>query len=285
MLYRGYDQQALDDQYNARKSCPDVEAYLARWPESSHNLRQSAACELDLGFGESAAERLDIFPGEGPRAPLLVFIHGGYWRAFDKQQFSFVANGFRAAGITVAVVNYALAPGVTMDEIVRQNRAALAWLHGNAARHGADPDRLHVAGHSAGGHLTAMMMCTDWPAFEAGLPRDLVKGGCAVSGLYDLEPIRLSYLNAEVRLNEEMARRNSPLHLDPVATTPLILSVGGAESDEFRRQTTAFADHWRQSGRQLDELVMPGLDHFAIMEALADPDSVLAGAVHRMMLG
>jgi arylformamidase len=285
MHYRGYDQQALDDQYNARKACPDIESYLARWPQSSHELRQGGACDLDLAFGESAAETLDIFHAEGARPPLLVFIHGGYWRAFDKDDFSFVARGYLAAGISVAVINYALAPGVTMDEIVRQNRAALAWLHRNAGRHGADPDRLYVSGHSAGGHLTAMMMCTDWPAFEPGLPADLVKGGCAISGLYDLEPIRLSYLNAEVGLDPEMARRNSPLHLAPASAAPFMLCVGGGESDEFHRQTREFADHWRHDGRPLEVMTPPGLDHFAIMEAFADVESALARAVRRQVLG
>lgn len=285
MVYRDYDQQALDDQYNARKACPDVESYLARWPSASHELRQGGACDLDLAFGESAAERLDIFHAEGARSPLLVFIHGGYWRALDKHDFSFVAPGYLAAGISVALINYALAPGVTMDEIVGQNRAALAWLYRNAADHGADPDRLYVSGHSAGGHLTAMMMCTDWPAFEPGLPADLVKGGCAISGLYDLEPIRLSYLNAEVGLDPETARRNSPLHLAPRSEAPFMLSVGGGESDEFHRQTKEFAAHWRRSGRPLEVIMPPGLDHFAIVEAFADAESALAQALQRQMLG
>ncbi len=285
MLYRQYDQQGLDDQYNARKACPNVETYLEGWPRRSRDLRESADCALDLAYGPGADERLDFFPAEAAGAPVLMFIHGGYWRALGKDDFSFAAEAFISSGVAVAVIDYALAPRVTVDEIVRQCRAALVWLHGNAARHGGDPERIHVAGHSAGGHLTAMMLSTDWPEFEAGLPADLVKGGCAVSGLFDLEPIRLSYLNEDVRLDEDMVRRNSPLHHVPARAAPLILSVGGGESDEFHRQARDYAARWRAAGLALEETAMPGMDHFAIMDAFADPGSALAAAARRQILG
>lgn len=285
MVYRDYDQQGLDDQYNARKACPNVEEYLERWPAESRRVRESLECRLGVPYGPSAAETLDIFPATGGRAPVLMFIHGGYWRAFSKNEFSFVAEAYVADGITVAVVDYALAPAVTMDEIVRQCRAALAWLYRNVADHGGDPGRLHVGGHSAGGHLTAMMMSTDWPAFEDGLPADLIKSGSAVSGLFDLEPIRLSYLNEDVRLDEDMVRRNSPIALAPAAAGPLILSVGGAESDEFHRQRSDYAEHWRAAGLEPREAIPPGLDHFGVMEDFAAPSGMVYRATREQIAG
>jgi arylformamidase len=281
MIYREYDQQGLDDQYNARLACPNVEEYLERWPAESQRVRESLECRLGVPYGPSAAETLDIFPAAGGRAPVLMFIHGGYWRAFSKNEFSFAAEAYVADGITVAVVDYALAPTVTMDEIVRQCRAALAWLHHNVAEHGGDPGSLHVGGHSAGGHLTAMMMSTDWPAFEEGLPADLIKSGSAVSGLFDLEPIRLSYLNEEVRLDEDMVRRNSPIGLAPAAAGPLTLSVGGGESDEFHRQMDGYAARWRAAGLEPGQVKPPGLDHFGVMDDFA----LASGAVYQATRG
>lgn len=284
-MYRGYDQQALDDQYNARKACPNVEDYLERWPAWSRRVRETTACDLDIVFDPSTGESLDIFRADEPGAPVLAFIHGGYWRAFGKSDFSFVADGFVPSGITVAVVDYALAPGVTLDEIVRQCRAALAWLYRDAAHWGSDPERLWVSGHSAGGQLSAMMMSTDWPALEPGLPAGLVKGGCALSGLFDLEPIRLSYLNRDLRLDRDMARRNSPIHHLPPAAGPLVLSVGGAESDEFHRQARDYAARWKAAGLPSEEVAMPGMDHFAVMEAFADPKSAVVKVLQRQILG
>jgi arylformamidase len=285
MVYRGYDQDGLDDQYNARKACPNVDEYIERWPASSRGLRETLDCRLDVPYGPSAAETVDIFPAANAGAPVLMFIHGGYWRAFSKNEFSFVAESYVADGTTVVVVDYALAPIVTVDEIVRQCRAAMAWLHHNIADYGGDPDRLYVSGHSAGGHLTAMLMSTDWPAFAPALPGDLVKGGCAVSGLFDLEPIRLSYLNAEVRLDAEMARRNSPVYLVPGAASPLILAVGGGESNEFHRQQREYAARWQAAGLALEEVVPPGLDHFGVMDDFAASEGAVFQALARLIAG
>src|SRR5262249_55797717 len=153
--------------------------------EESEAVRRARACTLDIAYD---VETLDLFPAEKMPAPCLLFIHGGYWQALDKSDFSYLVPPFQDARVVGAVGNNTLAPEAKIDEIVRQNRAAVAWLHHHAGEHGIDPERIHVAGHSAGGHLTAMVLATDWTAF--GLDHNPVRGACAISGLYDLEPIR-----------------------------------------------------------------------------------------------
>jgi len=174
-----------------------------------------------------------------------VFVHGGYWHRLDKTDFSFVAGACRETA--TVVVNYALVPTVDLDELVRQVRASVAWVHANARSFGGDPARITVSGHSAGGHLVAMLLATDWPQF--GVPADVVKAGCAISGLYDLEPIRLCYLNEVLGLTPESARHNSPVHLKPTGRAPLVLAVGADEGPEYHRQTTDLAAACRSRSR------------------------------------
>src|SRR5262245_12955792 len=184
MLYRGMDRAQLDAAYNNGAAVKNVDAIRADWDARSAAVRKNARGHLDLRYGDAARQRLDLFLADRPHAPTLLFIHGGYWQANDKERFSFVAAGPLARGINVAVVEYTLAPEARMDAIVGEIRRSVAWLSEHLRDHGADPARILVSGHSAGGHLTAAMM---------NLPA--VKGGLAISGLYDLEPIRLNYLN------------------------------------------------------------------------------------------
>ena len=179
------------------------------------------------------------------------------------------------------MVNYTLAPKAKMDEIVRQNRAAVAWLARRARENGIDPARIHVAGHSAGGHLTAMVLATDWTAF--GLDHNPVRGACAISGLYDLEPIRLCYLNDVLGLDAAMAERNSPLHHLPRRSPPLILSVGTGETDEFLRQQAEFASAWRKAHLALEIADQPGDHHYEVVGRLGQPKSPLHQAVMRQI--
>ncbi|MBI3455311.1 MAG: alpha/beta hydrolase [Candidatus Rokubacteria bacterium] len=282
-IFRDYDQKALDREYDNRGKVADFADYLARYPKASEATRRTLPCRLDLRFGPNAGETLDVFPAAGPRpAPIQVFIHGGYWRALDKADFSFVARAFQPAGAATVVLNYALIPAVDMDELVRQCRAAIAWLYGHAGSFGGDPERIFVSGHSAGGHLVAMLMATDWPAF-AGLAADLVKGGCGISGLYDLEPIRLSYLNETLRLTPEVARRHSPVRLAPACRAPLLLPVGALEGPEYHRQTAELAAAWRQRGVLSEVMDMAGHHHFSIITQLEDPASELSRAILRQM--
>ncbi len=283
-VFLGYDQAALDREYDNSGKVANAAEYIARYPAESARARAALPARLDLRYGPAPGEALDLFlpEGEGP-APVHGFVHGGYWRSLGKADFSYVARGFQPAGALVAVIDYALIPTVDMDELVRQVRASVAWLYRNAAAFGGDPERITVSGHSAGGHLVAMLMSTDWGRF-AGLPADVVKAGCGISGLYDLEPIRLSYLNDTLGLTPEMARRNSPVHLVPAtARGPLLLAVGGLEGDEYHRQTESFATAWRRRGLAAEVLDMDGHDHFSIVTELLDPGTPLSRAVLRLM--
>ncbi len=276
------ERDRLDAQYNLRARHPDHPAFFARYAEWSARTRRDLACETGLAYGPSAAEAVDVFPARAPGAPLHVFIHGGYWQSRDRSEFSFVAAGLAPAGVAVAVGGYALAPAVDMGEIVRQNRAAVAWLYRNAARFNADPGRIFVSGHSAGGHLAAMLMATDWPAF-GDLPEGVVKGGCAISGVFDLEPVRKCYLNEALKLDEEAARRNSPLHRPPAPGTRLALAVGGDETDAFLDQSRTFAAACASRGVDVTHMVIPDLNHFEIIELLGRPESVLVAAIRAQM--
>jgi arylformamidase len=282
-VFFGYDQAALDREYNNSGKVANVADYLAWYPGESARARETRPARLDLRYGPRPGETLDLFlpEGHGPW-PVHVFVHGGYWRSLDKQDFSFVARAFQPAGVLVAVVNYALVPTVDMDELVRQVRASVAWLHRNVAALGGDPARLTVSGHSAGGHLVAMLMSTDWSRF-ADLPPDVVKAGCGISGLYDLEPIRLCYLNATLGLTMEAARRNSPVHLVPASAGHLLLPVGEKEGDEYHRQTESLAAAWRRRGLRVDVMDMAGHDHFSIITELGAPGAPLSRAILRQI--
>ncbi len=281
-IFLGYDRAALDREYNNRGKVADFADYLARYTRESEATRRALPCRLDLPYGTKPGETLDVFPAPGPRpAPIHLFVHGGYWMALDKAEFSFVARAFHGAGAAVVVINYALIPTVDMDELVRQCRASVAWVHANAASFGGDPDRIFVSGHSAGGHLVAMLMAGDWPT--VGLPRDVIKGACGISGLYDLDPIRLCYLDDTLRLTPEEARRNSPIYLAPSSLASLLLPVGALEGPEYHRQTETLAAVWRKQGVPCEVLDMAGIHHFSIVSQLEDPGSALSRAILRQM--
>ncbi len=282
-VFREYDQAALDREYDNRGKVTDSADYLARYPRESEAARRDFECRFDVRYGPNPGETLDAFPATAPRpAPIQVFIHGGYWRALDKADFSFVVRAFRPAGAAVVAINYGLIPAIDMDELVRQCRAAIAWIYRNGESFGGDPARIFISGHSAGGHLVAMLMSTDWPAFDR-LPADVIKAGCGISGLYDLEPIRLCYLNETLKLTPEQARRNSPVLQVPGRSGPLLLAVGALEGPEYLRQTNDLAAAWRGRGLTCDVLEMSGLNHFSIIGQLEDPASDLSHAMLRQM--
>lgn len=281
-MYREYTQEQLDTQYNLRARHPEFQDHFDRWEQESEQVRARLRCNLDIAYGDSPRQTVDIFPAQAEGAPVNVFIHGGYWQALDKNFFSYMAEPVVAAGAVLVQVGYDLAPQVGMDEIVRQVRQSLVWVFRNAASFNGDSARLYVSGHSAGGHLTAMMMGTDWES-EGDLPSDLVKGGCAVSGLFDLEPIRLCYLNEVVGMDEDVARRNSPVEHLPARGAPLIAAVGGGETEGFLRQNSEFSAAWRSKGFPVEEMVLPGLNHFTIVEELGKMESPLIRAILKQM--
>ncbi|MEJ2221889.1 MAG: alpha/beta hydrolase [Desulfobacterales bacterium] len=283
MYYLNYDKPGLDAQYNLRAAVKEYQAYFDEWSLSSQKARSKLPGELDLAYGSGSLETLDIFFTGRPNAPLLVFIHGGYWQGLDKNQFSHIADGFVNNGVATAVVNYSLAPEVSVDEIVRQNRTALAWIWRHADNFGYDPDRIHVCGHSAGGHLAVVLAATDWASFDQALPPDLIKGVCAVSGIFDLEPIRRCYLNDVLGMDAAVSKRNSPLYNLPDNSIPLILAVGELETDEFQRQTQILAECWRSRGFPADVIHMAGFHHFSVVNELVRSKSPLNQAVLRQI--
>ncbi|MXY41364.1 MAG: alpha/beta hydrolase fold domain-containing protein [Rhodospirillaceae bacterium] len=282
-LYRNFRAQAeIDAQYDVEASVEDFGATVEFFLSNSERVRRKLKPALDIAYGPTAAEHLDLYPARAPDAPLHLFIHGGYWHSLSSKEFSFVAEGLVEAGVAVAVLNYDLCPNVTMTEIVRQNRAAVKWLYENAARHNCDPERISVSGHSAGGHLTAMLMATDW-AGAWGLPADVVKSGCAISGLFDLAPFAHSWLQPKLKLDAGEIARNSPILHIPQAAGPLIVTLGGDESAEFHRQSQDFLAAWTRAGLPGTYLDLPGLNHFTVLEGYMDRRSPLCSAILRQI--
>ncbi len=279
-----YTVDFCEREYNARAMIPDHPQVFARWAEQAAATRRLRACLLDLRYGDGADERLDLFPARSDGAPLLVFIHGGYWRSLDKSDFSWMAPAFVNHGASVALLNYGLAPQTPMEEIVRQMLRAHAWLYRNADRYGFDPNRIFVSGHSAGGHLAAMMMAALWPVFAPDLPADLIKGGLPISGLFDLEPlIYAPFVNADLQLDRARARRLSPVLMPPATSAPLITAAGALESSEFRRQSELLGKAWPKNF--VRNLFVTGANHLTVCDELADPASPLFDAaldlIHR----
>jgi arylformamidase len=268
--------------YNNRELVPDHPQYLARWAEDSKRARDTMTSHLDLRYGDMPGETLDLFPARKGDGSCLMFIHGGYWRALDKRDFSYLAPTLVDGGISLAVVNHDLCPRISMEEIVRQMLRASRWLWLHAEDYGMDQDRLYVSGHSAGGHLSAMLMCALWPAFDARLPKDLWKGALAISGLYDLRPlVHVDWLNVDLRLDETGALRLSPAFLPPATRAPVMTAVGGSESSEFLRQNALLRSRWRAAFA--GDIAMPGRHHFSVLDALADPKSALFQGVRKLM--
>jgi acetyl esterase/lipase len=273
MLYRGMDRAALDAAYNnaAAVGLPRRDAYVAARVARSDAFRRAHAGRIDLRYGDAPRQRLDVFAAGAAGAPTLVFIHGGYWQQNDKEPFAFLGEGVLPAGFNLAVVEYTLAPAARMDAIVAEIRAAVAWVIEHAKELGGDPGRVFVSGHSAGGHLTAMAMSD---------PR--VAGGVAISGIYDLEPIRLNYLNEKLGLDADEARRNSPmLHL-PSRAAPLVVTVGLGELPELIRQSEEYAAAGQKRGLPVRYLPLAGHDHFSILDELARPDGSLVSALRTL---
>ena len=281
------DRAALDANYNLRAAVPDHPVYFARYEAASQAFRQRAAGRLDLAYGDSPRQAIDLFLPQTAIAqeaapPLLVFIHGGYWQRFDRKDFSFVAAPLVGAGAAVALLGYDLAPVVDMDRIVAEVRQGIAWLYRQGAAQGVDAARIFLAGHSAGGHLAAMALATDWQG-ACGLPADTVKGACAISGVFDLEPIRRCYLNEVLGLDPEQARRNSPLHLPPGPPCPVTVIVGELETAAFHEQSRAYAARLEAAGWPCELVIQPGVDHFAIIMSMAEPGAPIVQAIRRQM--
>jgi arylformamidase len=276
----------LETEYSPRITVPDHAQIFARWARAAEDYRadmlKSGKAELGVSYGDTPRQFIDLFfPAAGETAPLVMFVHGGYWRAMDPSFHSHMARGLNERGFAVAVVGYDLCPIVTIADIIEQIRRACVFLWQRFSR------RLVVSGHSAGGHLTAAMVATDWQKLWPRVPSDLVPAGYAISGVFDLTPLVNTSMNQDFRLDAEEARRISPMFWPVPPGRALDATVGDLESSEFKRQSRSMADTWQQAKAATRYAELPG-NHFTVIDALADPNNAmvariaeLAGTVNR----
>jgi arylformamidase len=274
------DQRALDFHYNNQAQVPDPRRYLDWYSHASEAARARVDHIGGISYGLLPDEQLDIFrPAEaskGGRRPVVVFVHGGAWQHLDLGRSSFAAGTFTARGALYVPVGFSRMPAAgSLDEMVAQVRTALAWVWQHIDDYGGDRGRLHLIGHSSGGHLAAMALVTEWPKLF-GLPADLVRSAVLVSGIYDLEPVRLSYRNEMLRLDRAADLRNSPCRNLPAAGPPLLLVHGELETPEFKRQAQSFAESWQRRFANCRLMEVPGVNHYEVIETLTVPDSLLA---------
>ena len=275
-------QHALNMEYRARMSIPDADDYVERALARSDLIRKSLKCHLDVRYGDGPKQTLDIFPASHPVGAVFVFIHGGYWFQLDKDIYSEVAQPMVNAGVTTVLPNYDLCPDVTIPDIVEQVQHALVWVHDNITSYGGDPGRIHISGHSAGGHLTGMMLVTDWASLY-NRPRDLIKGSTPISGLFDIKPHRYTNLQPYIQLTAEDAMTHSPQFLPLHCNGPVICAVGGGETDSFRRQSREFAEKCQASGLETQYVEVADDHHFAITDRLSDRDDPLTKSIIAQM--
>ena len=285
-IYSSFDQAELDREYSPSSCVSDINVYLDEYRDVSRQAKENAiaseSCRADIAYGSSNDERLDLYlPGARSDAPLHVFIHGGYWRALSKEESAFAAPMFQQSGSYFAALDYSLAPSANLTEIVAQNRRAIACLYKTAGEWGFDRDRIYLSGSSAGAHLAIMMLLTDWSQYD--LPSDVVKGVCAVSGIYDLEPIRLSYVNEPLGMDSLEAENNSPMFHPIRNHCPIIFAYGDNETAEFKRQTNAYNEQLIASGETTILREVGDRNHFNVILDLAKPDSWLSRQVLRQM--
>ena len=271
----------LDAQYNNRARVPDHAHYFVQWARESQQARDGMSCVLDVPFmlptrkpSMPAAPTLDVFPAARPNSPVLLFIHGGWWRSLDKRDHSFIAPPFVAAGVTVVVPNYNLCPTVGIDTIAWQMAQALAWTHQHIAQHAGDPQRIVVAGHSAGGHLAAMLLCCDGRKVAPDLPAQMSASALSISGVFDMQPLRKTpFLKADLNLTAATAHRVSPAFF-PAPQGTLTAVYGALESEEFARQSRLIQTRWGDSVVPVCQAV-PDTNHFSVLNELAHPKALL----------
>ncbi|MEO8111319.1 MAG: alpha/beta hydrolase [Ginsengibacter sp.] len=274
-VYKHYDQQQLDAQYNNRLHVPDFADYYERWQKLSRQAEKEQAVFKDIFYGSHPLERLDIFPAANPNAKTLVFIHGGYWHLLDKNLFHFLVPTFLERNVTIVLLNYPLAPSASMDNIVSSCRNAMSWLQSNLTNYNGNPMQVYVAGHSAGGHLACMLLVNDDTNF--------LKGVVSLSGLYDLQPLMLSNINLVLQMDTAMSARNSPAYLKHSHPCPLLLAAGSDETCEFKEQALKMYENWKDKQGAVQLLNIPGKNHFSILDEVTEPGSLLQSAIFSLM--
>ena len=285
-VFLDYDDEQFDLQYDLTGK-DDVDAYEAAYQHMSDVVTQSdIKAHYGIHYGAGANERLDVFPAASSGAPVHIFIHGGYWREGDMAPWRFVANGVVGNDITLVLPTYDVSKDTRIGAIVEQMRKALEWTYHNIADYGGNPENITVSGHSAGGHLAAMLMATDWSG--RGLGNDKIKGVVAISGLFDMEAIRCCRFLREfysINLTPKEVESLSPNRLAPGTKCPLVLPVGENETEEYLRNTHLLADAWKNYGFPIKPMILPGHDHFSIMNELNDPASQLSTLIATVCAG
>ena len=279
--YKGFRPDEMEYQYNPRESVPEYPELAKTRAAQAKKVRDSAKSWLNVAYGDSPREMLDIYAADKPGGPVLVYIHGGYWRSGSKEDNCNFVPTFTKRGATVVLVEYDLCPQVTVTDIVRQTRAAIAWVYKNSTRYAGDSSRIFVAGHSAGGHLTAMALANDWT--KEGMPRDCIKGAVATSGVYDLDMVIKISVQEQVRMTPEVAKQNSPFLNPPKVKCPLVVAVGGAEPKGWQHMSEDYFNYVKQHGMNAEYLVVPGANHYTMSEKLLDDANPLTRAMIRQM--
>lgn len=270
-LWAGLTADEHENQYNPQRSVPDFKQFQARREGPNAAAKARLRCIADLAYGDHPLRKVDVYPATRPSAPVHLFFHGGYWRAQDKQNFAFVAAPLVDSGITAVIVNYELCPASTLDGVVDSALAAVEWTLRNIATHGGDPGRVTLSGHSAGAHLGAAVLATDWPA--RGLAADAVKGAVLISGIFDPAAAVRTSVNAEIGLTPAIIERHDYERRTPRILCPTWIIAGGREPWHWIDQSFRYAHHLRRHGGDPGVIVSPGHHHFDIMDQYRDVDS------------
>ena len=275
-------QEEIDLQFDLQNPCwdgaPDIENFLAQ----SAWVRANNECVEDILVGSRDEERVDIFPARKAGAPIVVFVHGGWWRIGTRKWFAFCVQGLLDMGFAVVAADYTLCPQVTIPDISNATRLAVRWAHDHAAVLKGDAGKIFITGHSAGGQQAGMMAVTDW-AGRYALPADVIKGAIPMSGLFDLRPFKTSWLQPKLQLTGDTVLSESPLFHIPDVAPPILVTLGDDESVEFHRQSTVFVDAWRSKGHRAEYYAAPGMDHNTSVLSLIDSNSELCQVVKKFI--
>ena len=266
-------------QYNPQKAFPNFKDYQAARAEPNRKAREELVSHRDIAYGDHPLRKLDVYPAAGVTgaAPVHVFFHGGYWRAQDKENFAFIAGALVPRGVTTVIVNYELCPASTLDGVVDSALAAMEWTHRSIAEFGGDPNAITVSGHSAGAHLGAEVIATDWRA--RAIDPAFLKGAVLISGIYDPAPAIGTSVNAELHLDAAIAARHDVERRAPVIDCSVTILAGGVEPWQWIDQSFRYAHHLHRHGRDPETHVVPGYNHFDIINQYLDPESPVTRAV------
>jgi arylformamidase len=282
--WRNWPLVRIEKEYSPSSCVPSIEPFLAEYAIRSRKAEQALVCQKDLQWGGEPDETLDYFPAASRDAPLLVFIHGGYWQELSKDESLFTAADCVANGIAFAAIDYTLAPHAGVETIVDQCRRAVAWLHGQAHTLGFHRDQLYLSGSSAGAHLAAMMLVKGWQK-TANLPDDAIAGAVLLSGIYDIEPLVGTRIAAPLNLTTPDAAGLSPMRLGLGGPVPTIVAWGENETSEFKRQSTNYAARLEGAGFPVSAFEVAGANHFDIVLGLADRTTTLGRATLELIVG